>query len=120
MKTKKELKEAYRQMKFPMGVFQIRNIANGKIYIDHSVNLDAIWNRHRAQLRFGGHSNELLQREWQQFGEESFRYEILSELEHKEGEEIDYARELKLLAAMYVEELSPFGERGYNLTRIDM
>ena len=28
MKTKKELKEEYKQMKIPMGVFQIKNIRN--------------------------------------------------------------------------------------------
>jgi hypothetical protein len=114
MKTKKDLKEEYKQMKFKMGVFQIRNIVNNKIYIDHSLNLTAIWNRHRMQLNFGVHPNLLLQEEWKAFGEENFSYEILSEIKHEEDEKTDYNRELKLLETMYMEELAPFGEKGYH------
>ncbi len=114
MKTQKELKEAYKQMKVPMGVFQIRNTVNGKIFVDSSNNLDAIWNRHRAQLGFGSHPNTALQQDWNTFGEENFRYEILSVLEQKEGDATDYAKELKVLEAMYKEELQPYGEQGYH------
>jgi len=114
MKTKKELKEEYQQMKFRMGVFQIRNLATGKIFVGSSTNLDAIWNRHRFQLNFGSHPNEAIQKDWKELGEENFRFEILSEIKPKDGEQSDYAREVKLLEALYLEELAPFGERGYN------
>jgi len=114
MKTNKELKEEYKQMKFKIGVFQIRNKVNGKIYIDSSVNLDAYWNRNRAQLNFGNHQNTVLQNEWNTFGEENFVYEILSEINHKDDEQIDYAKEAGQLAALYIEELKPFDEKGYN------
>jgi hypothetical protein len=30
MKTKKDLKEEYKQLEIPMGVFQIKNISNNK------------------------------------------------------------------------------------------
>jgi group I intron endonuclease len=119
MKTKKDLKEEYKQMKFRMGIFQIRNTVNGKIYVEHSVNLDAIWNRHRTQLKFGAHPNALLQNDWKTFGEENFRYEILLEIDQKEEDTIDYKRELKLLEAMYLEELNPFGEKGYNRQKLE-
>jgi hypothetical protein len=112
--SKKELKEAYKQQKFRMGVFQIRNIVNGKVFISSSSNLDAIWNRHRLQLNFGVHTIELLQEDWKQFGEGQFVFETLSELSPKEGEEIDYNKELKLLEEMYIAELMPFGAKGYN------
>ncbi|SFD23228.1 hypothetical protein SAMN05518672_1011167 [Chitinophaga sp. CF118] len=114
MKTKKDLKEEYKQMKFKMGIFQIRNTINGKVYIEGSINLNAIWNRHRMQLNFGVHPNLNLQNEWQEFGEENFRYEILAEIEHKENETADYNKEIKLLESMYIEELEPFEEKGYN------
>lgn len=116
MKTQKELKEAYKLMKFPMGVFQIRNTVNGKIFVDSSNNLDAIWNRYRAELGFGSHPNKALQQDWNTYGEENFRYEILSVLEQKEGDTAtDYAKEVKVLEAMYKEELQPYGEKGYNI-----
>jgi hypothetical protein len=90
MKTKKELKDAYKMTKFKIGVFQIRNIVNEKIYVDSSVNLDAIWNRNRMELAAGHHRNEMLQKEWKEFGEENFRFEILSEIEQKDNDNIDY------------------------------
>ncbi|SEW05347.1 GIY-YIG catalytic domain-containing protein [Chitinophaga sp. YR573] len=111
MKTKKELKEEYKQMKFKMGIFQIRNTLNNKIYIEGSINLNAIWNRHKMQLNFGVHPNPDLQQEWK---EEHFRFEILAEIGHKDDEVTDYNKEIKLLESMYIEELQPFGEKGYN------
>lgn len=41
MKSKKELKSVYKEMKFPMGVFQIKNKVNGKIFIEGSLNIPA-------------------------------------------------------------------------------
>ena len=114
MSNKKELKEQYKQMKFRMGVFQIKNNATGKLYIESSVNLDAIWNRHRTQLRFGVHTVQALQQDWNVYGEAQFSYEILSVLEQKEEDTHDPKRELKELERMYLEELRPYGERGYN------
>jgi len=114
VKTKKDLKEEYKLKQFKIGVFQIRNKINGKIYIDSSPNLDAIWNRHRVELNFGGHRNEVLQKEWTALGEENFSFEILSEIEQKDGENIDYTKEAKQLALMFIDELQPFGEKGYN------
>ena len=114
MKTKKELKEEYNNVKPRIGVFQIRNTVNGKIYIEASVNLDKIWNRHRVELNFGGHRNASLQKEWSEFGETNFKYEILSEIKQAENTTIDYSKEAKHLAKMFIEELQPFGDKGYN------
>lgn len=114
MKTNKELKEAYNQIKPRIGVFKVTNLLNGKIFIDSSVNLDKIWNRHRSELNFGGHRNETLQKEWKEFGEENFKFEILSEIKQNDDQRTDYAKEAKSLAKMFIEELQPFGENGYN------
>lgn len=114
MKTRKELQEEYKQMEFQMGVFQIRNVVNGKILIESSPNLSAIWNRHRVQLNFGNHPIKNLQNDWKTFGEENFRYEILSEIKPREGDTTDFKKELKLLEKMYLDELQPFEEKGYN------
>lgn len=114
MKTNKDLKEAYKQKKFRIGVFQIKNKVNGKVYVDSSINLDAIRNRNLSELRAGGHRNEMLQKEWNEYGEDSFQFEILSEIEQKDGDNTDYGKEAKQLADMYIDELKPFGEKGYN------
>lgn len=114
MKTRKELIDEYKQIKFRMGVFQIRNTANGKIFVERSENLDKVWNRHLAQLRFGGHPNPALQKEWNVFGEDKFVFEVLSEIEQQEGDTTDPKKELQLLEKMFIEELQPFEDKGYH------
>jgi len=118
MKAGNQLKEEYKQMKFKVGVFQIRNTLNGKILVGSSVNMDAIWNRHKVELKFDGHRNKKLQDEWKEFGEENFAFEILYEIEQKDGSNIDYTREAKKLEEMFIDELKPFAEKGYNLKKI--
>jgi len=112
--NKQELKEAYKQRKARMGVFQVKNTANDKIFIGSSLDLDAIWNRIRTELKFGGHRNELLQQDWNKYGEESFVYEVLGELKEATEDNHDYKREAKQLEEMFIEEAQPFGEKGYN------
>lgn len=105
MKTKKELKEDYKQMKIPMGVFQIRNIKNNKVLIDHSIDMKSKWNRHKIELKFGIHRNGGFQKDWNEYGEENFVFEVLSELKKKEEQNINYKKELKTLQEMITEEL---------------
>lgn len=113
--TRKELVADYKNMKPRIGVFQIRNTANGKVFIEGSMNLDKIWNRHLTELRFGGHRNKALQQDWNSFGEASFVFEILSEIAQPEdGTSFDASKEVKGLEKLFLEERQPFGERGYH------
>jgi group I intron endonuclease len=114
MKANKELKEAYKLKKFKIGVFQLRNTINGKILVGSSVNLDAIWNRIKAELKLEGHRNKELQQDWSAYGEENFVFEILSEIEQKDGDNVDYNKEARQLEEMFIEELQPFADKGYN------
>lgn len=52
-----------------MGVYQVRNTVNGKLLVGASVDLPTILNRHRAELRMGGHRNRELQKDWAEFGQ---------------------------------------------------
>jgi len=112
MKTRKELKEEYRQKKFRMGVFKVENRLNGKIFLGSSTDLDSAWNSHRFRLEAGMHENTSLQNDWKQLGAEHFAYEIVEELNLKEGD--DDAKELNVLEELMKEEMQPYGERGYN------
>ena len=107
MKSQKQIKEEYKFKKSKMGVFQIRNTVNGKIYVGSSLNLDAIWNRNKMELNFGNHRNSILQSEWKQFGERNFTYEILAEVVQKDEDRIDYNKEVKTLEGMFIAELNP-------------
>ncbi len=93
-------------MEPPMGVFQIRNLINNKVLIDSGVDMKAKWNRHKTELRFGSHRNKLLQKEWNEYGENNFVFEVLSELEKKDEPHINYPKELKLLQEMVIAEVN--------------
>jgi hypothetical protein len=109
---KKELKREYLQNHRPMGVYQIRNIVNDKVLISASPELPGILNRHKFQLKMGNHPNGALQAEWNEFGAESFAFEILDEITPKDGR--DHREELMCLEALWLENSRPYGDRGYN------
>lgn len=106
MKTRKELKNKYKQMELPMGVFQVRNIINNRVLIDSSTDMPSKWNRHKMELRFGDHRNHALQKDWNGNGENSFVFEILSELKRENKEDINYRKGLQALQEMVIEELN--------------
>jgi hypothetical protein len=114
MKTKKELKDAYKLSKTPMGVFQIRNKTNAKVFIDNALDISAKQNRHRAELKFGNHRNKELQDDWKTFGADNFVFEVLAELEYKDEGYSNYTAELKDLQEMVLDELSIKEELRYN------
>ena len=115
MKTRKEMKEEYKQKKFKMGVFQIKNNSNGKFFVGSSLDLIAIWHAQKLQLNNGMHPNIELQKDWKDFGWENFSYEILDEISQNEDKPIDYAKEIKTLETLIIDELQPFEQRGYNI-----
>ena len=114
VKSRKEIINEYKQTKFRMGVFAIRNNANGKIFIGSAPNLDLIWSSQKFKLDLGGHTNEALQKDWKEFGAEKFTFEVLHELKHTDDPAADYRAELKTLEEMTIEEIRPFGEKGYH------
>ena len=106
MDKKKELKNKYKEMKKLMGVYQIKNTKNNKVLIDSSVDIMSVWNRHKSELKFGTHRNKALQADWKELGESNFVFEVLSELEIKDKENVDYKKELKILQEMVINELN--------------
>ena len=114
MKTRKELKEEYKQIKYKMGVFQIRNTVNGKIFIGSSLDLKAIWFAQKLQLETGTHQNSDLQKDWKEYGLENFSFEILEEIIGNDDKPLDYKKEIKALEQLILEDLQPFGSKGYN------
>jgi hypothetical protein len=91
---------------------------NNKIFLEGSINLDAIWNRNHVQLKFGNHQNKDLQKDWNELGPDNFVFEIISEIQQKEGEQKDYRREVLQLEAMFFEELQPYNEKGYHKIKL--
>lgn len=89
------------------GVYQILHEGSGRRYIGSSVRVEARWSTHRAELNSGGHHSSYLQRAWNKYGPEAFRFEILEEC----GEEELAAREQHYMDLYRVCE----PEAGFNL-----
>jgi group I intron endonuclease len=116
MSRRKTAFREYRERKIPSGVFQIKNTANGKVLLGSSLNLEGVWNGHKFQLTAGVHRNELLQKEWNEFGSDKFVFEILEMVKVKDDPNFNLEDELTLLEQIWLEKLDPFGEKGYNRT----
>jgi hypothetical protein len=50
-------------MKIPIGVFQIKNIKNKKVQLDHCIDMESKWKRHKMELKFGNHRNRSFQKD---------------------------------------------------------
>ncbi len=104
-KTRAELKEEYKLMKIPAGVFQLRNLTDGCVFIGSTVNLPAMRNRLVLQLNTGGHSCRALQEAWTQLGEASFVYEVLTELRQNDADAAPTQEDVRELERMLREDL---------------
>ena len=112
--TKRELKRQYKERVRTAGVFQVKNIANGKVLLGSSLDLEGPLNGHRFMLTIGSHRNEALQKDWNTYGADKFVFEVLEVVKVKDDPHFDVGDELSLLEEIWVEKLQPFGELGYN------
>ncbi len=112
MKTRKEIIREYKERKKPAGVFWLKNTVNGKFLLGSSLNLEGVFNRHKFGLSVGSHDNKALQKDWNEFGADSFVFEVLEEVKITDDEYFDIKDELTLLEQIWIEKLQPFGENG--------
>ena len=118
-KTRQEINREYKERKKPAGIFRVKNIANGKVLLGSSLNLEGPLNGHKFMLKTGRHRNPALQKEWNEYGSDKFVFEILEVVKVKDDPNFNLEDELTLLEQIWLEKLQPFGEKGYNTdTRI--
>lgn len=77
-----------------VGIYCIENIQTGKKYIGQQVNIRARWRQHLNELRRDIHCNDYLQKAWNKYGEQNFKFYVLEncsteELNEKEVEYIE-------------------------------
>ncbi len=116
MDRKQELKQQYKETKIEAGVYQIKNTKNEKILLESTPNLKTI-NGKRFTLDMGSYQNKLLQNEWTEFGAEAFVIQVLEILEIPEEGYFDAKDGLRKLKEKWLEQLQPYGERGYNIRK---
>lgn len=111
---KQTLKREYKEAEIPAGIYRVWNKLQDRSLVGSSVNVAAMLNRHRAELKMGHHRNRDLQRDWDALGEDAFAFEILDTLPPRNEPGYDAKRELRVLEELWLERLAPYGERGYN------
>ena len=113
-KTRKELQREYKERVKPSGVYQVKNLTNGKVLLASSLNLEGLLNRNRFTLRTNSHPNKELQKDWNELSPDQFLFEILEVVQVQDDPNFNLKDELALLEQIWLEKLQPFGERGYN------
>jgi len=89
------------------GIYQIKNLINGKFYIGSSNDCHQRWIEHLSDLRRNKHHSIHLQNAWNKYGEENFIHEII--------EIVDIDILLKR-EQFWLDELKPYDkEIGYNI-----
>ena len=59
------------------GIYQIRNLVNGKRYIGSAQSFRVRWGKHLSDLRCGKHHSAYLQRSWGTHGSDAFAFEVV-------------------------------------------
>jgi len=111
---RRELKRACMEQSGELGVYQIRNTVNGKLYLGGSHNLAGERNSRLFQLKMGKVVfSRSLQDDLVRYGAEVFEFSVLAVLEKtRPGADIDLL--LSELELTWLEKLQPFGTQGYN------
>ncbi|WP_255452257.1 DUF2087 domain-containing protein [Sporosarcina sp. ANT_H38] len=113
MDFKKEMKMKAKAEKPSYGIFQIKNEKNGKIFIGSTPNFKTL-NGLKFMLTTGGHKNKELQSDWDEHGKESFEIELLETIDEKDWKGTSKGEILEKQLEKWLEELQPYGEKGYN------
>ncbi len=109
-----ELKQMYKQHPPLAGVFQIKNLITGKIFISSARNAQGGLGRHQLELKIGSHRNKALIVDWKKHGPENFSFEVLECLEPNNDPQYDCREDLAVLEELWLEKLQPYEEQGYN------
>jgi hypothetical protein len=105
---KKELQATYKERKITGGICAIKNIANGKMLISSVVDLQAYKNRYEFSKITGSCVNKIIEKDWNEFGSNSFEFVALEELEKKETQtDKEFAEDLETLEEMWLEKVNP-------------
>jgi hypothetical protein len=114
MIDKKEIKKQYKMKPPDIGVYQVKNLESGKIYIGRALDLNGKINSEKFQLKNNLHMNKELQKDFNELGMEEFSFGVLDRLQAKEDPGYDYSADLRILEEMWLEKLQPFGPMGYH------
>lgn len=92
----------------PFGIYSITNVVTGDMYIGQTIqDFEKRWKSHIRALNRGNHDNEYLQRSWNKYGEDAFKFKA-----------IHYCDELDILNDLekyYIKKYDTYNN-GFNMT----
>ncbi len=96
-------------MKIVIGVYVIKCVVSGKVYVGSSINVAQRWEYHQTRLRCGKHSNRHLQASWLKHGSNNFTFSLLKSYR---------VEQLEAAEQWWMNRLKAFGPGGYNLAPV--
>ncbi len=114
MIDKKKLKEEYKNIVQPKGIFIIRNKTNGRVFMGSTMNLHGVLDKNKFILNSGTHFNTQLQADWNSSGADNFEFEIAETLKLSDDPAYDYEEDLQILEMLWIDKYRPFSEKCYN------
>ena len=66
-----------------IGIYQIENTENDKIYVGSAINIQGRWRVHKSDLNRNQHHSSYLQRAWNKYGSNSFKFTVLEAISDK-------------------------------------
>lgn len=97
-------------------IYKIENLVNGKFYIGSTIRESRVrMNEHFSRLKRGEHCNKILQRSYNKYGRDNFKFSIIRKFifEQSSSKE-DISRFLEILETAYITLLEP----EYNIIKI--
>ncbi len=88
------------------GIYAITNSLNGKQYVGSSVHFSRRWIRHKHDLNKGSHHSSKLQRAWNKYGQDAFKFSVLEVVS-------DHSK--LLLREQHWLDLTKCSDTGYNI-----
>lgn len=104
--SRRDAVREYKERPPRRGVYALRCVPTGEVWVSASPNLEKQQNSTWFQLRLGSHPNRAVQAAWTQHGEDAITFEVVDELESEAGAS-DYAvkADLKTLETEWRERL---------------
>lgn len=103
-RERKKIIDAYKVRRAVGGVFAVRNSAIGKSLVQYTADLQGSRNRFEFSQATGGCAFKPLQEDYKKFGAGAFSFEVLEQLEQKEGQSYDsFKQDIEALYSMLTE-----------------
>lgn len=103
-KSRKEAILEYKERNVSGGVYKITNVVNGKYLLVNDIDLKSAENRFNFFKKTGSGTHMKVEKDVKEFGADKFTFEILEEIDMKEGQSVkDFKEDLKTLEEIWKE-----------------